>query len=110
MSGLRPVILIAFAPLLLGGCLAKTALDVATAPVKIASKAVDLATTSQSEADEARGREIRRREERIGKLQREHDKLAEKCLDGSDNACRDAIVVRQEIEALLPGVPVEPRS
>ena len=38
-------------------------------------KAVDLATTSQSEADEKRGREMRQREERLGKLQREFDKL-----------------------------------
>ena len=33
---MRPVLLLAFAaPLVLGGCLAKTALDVATAPVKV---------------------------------------------------------------------------
>ena len=44
---------------LLSGCLAKTALDVATAPVKVASKAADMATTSQSEADEKRGRAAR---------------------------------------------------
>ena len=106
----RPVFLIALAPLLLGGCLAKTALDIATAPVKIASKAVDLATTSQSEADEARGREIRRREEQLGKLEREHDKLMEKCLDGSDNACRDAVILQQQIQASLPAVPIEPRG
>ena len=59
------------APLLLGGCLAKTALDVATAPVKIASKTVDLATTSQSEADEKRGRELRKAEEKAGREARE---------------------------------------
>ena len=55
---------------LLSGCLGTVA-DVVTAPVKVAGKAVDLATTSQSEADEKRGREIRRREERLGKLERE---------------------------------------
>ena len=37
---------------MLPGCLAKTVVDVATAPVKVVSKGVDLATTSQSEADE----------------------------------------------------------
>ncbi len=34
---------------------------------KVASKSVDLATTSQSEADQKRGRQIRQREERLGK-------------------------------------------
>jgi len=96
-------------PLVLGGCLARTAVDVATAPVFVASKAVDLATTSQSEADEARGREIRRREERLGRLQREYEELADDCERGDDDACREAVVVRREIDAWLPMIPVEPR-
>jgi hypothetical protein len=54
----------------LGGCLARTAVDVVTLPVKVASSTVDVLTTSQSEADEKRGREIREREECIGKEQR----------------------------------------
>ena len=45
---------------LLGGCAAKamveTAVTAVTMPVKAASQAIDLATTSQSEADEKRGR------------------------------------------------------
>ena len=67
---MRPLIILTapLAALMLSGCLAKTVVDVATLPVKAASKAVDLATTSQSEADEKRGREIRRREERLAKL------------------------------------------
>lgn len=63
-------LIIALLPLSLGGCLAKTAIDVATLPVKAASKAVDVMTTSQSEADETRGRAIRKQEECIGKEQR----------------------------------------
>ena len=55
---------------LLGGCIAQTAVDVVTLPVKVASKTVDVMTTSQSEADEKRGRAIRKREECIGKEQR----------------------------------------
>ena len=51
----------------LGGCVAKTALDVVTLPVKAASKTVDLMTTSQSEADQKRGRAIRLHEECLGK-------------------------------------------
>lgn len=56
--------------LMLPGCIAKTALDVATLPVKAASAAVDAATTSQSEADEKRGRQIRLHEECVGKEER----------------------------------------
>jgi hypothetical protein len=52
----------------LPGCLARTAVSAVTLPVKVASSAVDVATTSQAEADQKRGREIRRREERLGKL------------------------------------------
>lgn len=92
----------------LSGCLAKTALDVATAPVRVVSKGVDLATTSQSEADEKRGREIRKREERLGKLQRERDKLERKCANRDRNACRELETVNAEIAILLPQVPYEP--
>jgi hypothetical protein len=60
----------ALLPLALSGCLANTALDIATLPVKAAAKTVDVLTTSQSEADEKRGRAIRKREECIGKEDR----------------------------------------
>ncbi len=109
MRGLKLVIL-PFAAFTLSGCLAKTALDVATAPVKVASKAVDLATTSQSEADEKRGREIRKREERLGKLSRQRDKLEKKCLEGDRRACDEAAQANAEIQALLPQVPLEPET
>ena len=94
------------AQLLLGGCVSTVA-SVVTAPVRIASRAVDLATTSQSEADEARGREIRRREEELGRLQRRYEDKAEDCDDGSDRACREAVALRREIDALIPTIPVE---
>ena len=52
-----PILTVAF---LLSGCvvgtIAETAVDVATIPVKVVSSGVDAATTSQSEADEKRGR------------------------------------------------------
>ena len=64
------ILIVALLPLALSGCLAKTALDIATLPVKAASKTVDVLTTSQSEADEKRGRAIREREECIGKEDR----------------------------------------
>lgn len=94
--------------LLLSGCIAKTALDVVTAPVKIASKAADVATTSQSESDEKRGRELRKREEELGKLDREREKLADKCYSGDRGSCRDLDEVEAEMRALRPGIPVEP--
>lgn len=73
---------ILLAPLALGGCVAsvaRTAFDVVTLPVKVASAGVDAATTSQSEADEKRGRELRKAEERSGRLARE---MRERCVKG----------------------------
>lgn len=57
-------------PALLAGCIgtvAKTAFDVVTLPVKVASAGVDAVTTSQSEADEKRGRELRKQDEERGR-------------------------------------------
>ena len=102
------LVLLAIASFSVSGCLAKTAFDVATAPVRAASKAVDLATTSQSEADEKRGREIRKREERLGQLQRERDKSDKACLNGDRRACDRSSALNAEIQLLLPQVPVEP--
>ena len=71
------IIVLALLPLALTGCIstiAKTAVDVVTLPVKVVSKTVDLATTSQSEADEKRGREVRKAEEAAGRGAREMDK------------------------------------
>ena len=69
--------------LLLSGCaigtVASTAVDVVTLPVKVASKTVDLATTSQSEADEKRGRELRKQDERRA---REERRMADRCRAG----------------------------
>ena len=49
------------------GTVASTAVDVVTLPVKVASATVDAVTTSQSEADEKRGRELRKAEARCRK-------------------------------------------
>jgi hypothetical protein len=73
------LIAIGGAALALQGCLAKTAVDVVTLPVKVASSGVDMATTSQSEADQKRGREIRQREERLGRLQRDYERQIDRC-------------------------------
>src|SRR3546814_15951981 len=58
------IVILAVLPLALTGCIAKTALDVATLPVKAASKTVDVMTPSQSAADEKRGRDVRKQVER----------------------------------------------
>lgn len=61
---------LALLPLALTGCIARTAADIVTLPVRAVSGGVDLLTTSQSEADEKRGRRIREREECMGKEER----------------------------------------
>lgn len=91
----------------LSGCLAKTALDLATAPVRVAGKAVDLATTSQSEADEKRGRALRKREERLGKLERSYRKNMQSCERGDDDACERARDDYAEMQEIMPTVPAE---
>ena len=102
------ITLLAAMCLLASGCVAKTLVDVATLPVRAGAKAVDLATTSQSEADENRGRELRKREERLGKLERSYANQRKKCDEGSEEACAEAQATYAEIEELLPTIPVEP--
>lgn len=102
------VIAVGAAAFALQGCLAKTAVSAVTLPVKVASSAVDVATTSQSEADQKRGREIRQREERLGKLRRDYDKQIDKCGEGDRQACDDARLTYAEMQQLLPTIPVEP--
>lgn len=92
----------------LGGCLAKTAFDVVTAPIKIAGKAVDLATTSQSESDEKRGRDLRKREERLGKLERRYAGVRSDCVNGSRSACDEARALYTEMQELSRTIPPPP--
>jgi hypothetical protein len=73
-GGMRNALFLGAALPLLSGCVvgtvAKTAVDVATIPVKVVSAGVDAATTSQKEADEKRGREMRKLDEERGKQAR----------------------------------------
>ena len=94
----------------LQGCLAKTAVSAVTLPVKVASSAVDVATTSQAEADQKRGREIRQREERLGRLQRDYNKQIDRCGEGDRNACDRARESYAEMQVLMPSLPVEPEK
>lgn len=93
------LVLSAIVVLTLSGCVASVVKDVVTAPVKIVSKTADVLTTSQSEADEKRGREIRKREEALGKLARQRDKAREKCDDGNSDACAKLQQLDDELEA-----------
>jgi hypothetical protein len=67
----------------LSGCIvadvADTAVAVVKVPVNVVSTGVDAATTSQKEADEKRGRELRKQEEQRGRLARE---MADRCRKG----------------------------
>lgn len=63
------ILLIALLPLLSGGCI-RTVASIVTVPVKVVSKGVGWATTSQSEADRNYGRKMRKDEAREGKERR----------------------------------------
>ena len=74
---MRSLLLIT-AALALSGCIARTAVDVVTLPVRAAvavvGAGVDAVTTSQSEADQARGRQLREEDERRGREAREAER------------------------------------
>ena len=92
-------LVLAIAPMiLLQGCVASMVSNVVTAPVKIVSKTTDILTTSQSESDEKRGRDMRKREENVGKLSRQLKKVQERCADGDRDACKKARNIRDQIE------------
>jgi hypothetical protein len=80
----------------LGGCVvgavANTAVDVVTLPVQVVSAGVDAATTSQSEADEKRGRDLRKQEEERGRLARQ---MAERCRKGKALPTDDCTAVQR---------------
>jgi hypothetical protein len=70
---MRPLI----APLLalsLGGCLAKTAVDVVTLPVRATAAGVRAVTPSHKKADEKRGRAMRKHDECMGREARQAQK------------------------------------
>lgn len=90
---MRFLLLVAAAAALPGcavGTIASTAVDVVTLPVKVVSAAVDAATTSQAEADQKRGREIRRQEQERGRQLR---LLEARCRSGRVLATDDCSLV-----------------
>jgi len=87
------------AALALGGCVG-TIGSVVTAPVKAVGKVADWTTTSQDEADRNRGRKLREREERLGKLARERARYSPKCDAGDRDACDRVARIDAEIATL----------
>ena len=78
----------ALLPVLTGGCVAKTAVNVVTFPVKATSKVVDWTTTSQSEADRNAGRKERKAREKALKDCRKHGGVD--CAGSRDGRSSDA--------------------
>ncbi len=68
----------------LSGCIAQTAASIVTLPVKVVSKTADVLTTSQSEADEKRGRAMRKQEEREAKERRRAEREARRERERND--------------------------
>ncbi len=79
---MRKVVFAALLPLVSGGCVAKTAFDIVTMPVKAAGQVADWATTSQDEADRNYGRKMREKEAKEG---REAKRRAERERDEQDD-------------------------
>lgn len=94
-----PLLLLPMA-LPMGGCIARAAVDAVTLPVRAVSGGVDALTTSQSEADEKRGRALREQEEEWGRLARQRDRAARDCTRGDDRACADMRAIDREMERL----------
>lgn len=88
------------ASLLLSGCVS-TAKTVVTAPFKAAGQVVDWTTTSQEEADRNRGRAMRERDAKIGKLDKQQQKALRRCERGDRDQCQRAQILDHEIEALM---------
>jgi hypothetical protein len=96
---------LALSSMMLSGCLVRSAADIVTAPVKVVGAGVDAATTSQSEADEKRGRDLRKTEEELGKLNRRYENQLKDCREGNDRACFQARETYSEIQILLRNNP-----
>lgn len=85
---MRMILLVA-TPLLLGGCIARTAVDIVTLPVRAMGAGVDALTTSQAEADQRRGRELREAEEREGREARRREREARRACERAPENCAE---------------------
>lgn len=71
-------------PLATGGCMAKAAVGLVSAPFKVAGQAADWATTSQDESDRNYSRNARKADAREGRARKSADRH---CRDDDDNWC-----------------------
>ena len=94
------IVVVMVSALVLSGCIARTAASVVTAPVRAGAQVADWATTSQDEADRARGRALRHREEQLGRLSRQRDSAARSCAAGNAGACAEQRRIESDINTL----------
>jgi hypothetical protein len=87
------VILLLASAFALSGCVAKTAVDLVTLPVRAAAgvvgAGVDALTTTQAEADRERGRRLREEDERRGREARRAERRGEREQDKERERPRD---------------------
>src|SRR3546814_21057089 len=95
---MRAFVIAALAAPLLVGCVSAVK-TVVTAPVKAVGQVADWSTTSQDESDRNRGRQLRKREERVGNLSRQRYQAGGKCRDRHEEQCRRAELSEHEIAA-----------
>lgn len=82
-SVMRALFILASA-LLTTACIARTAVDLVTLPVRAVSAGVDALTTSDSERDQRRGRQLREEDERRGRAARQAEEEARETERGGD--------------------------
>lgn len=82
---LVPILLLA-----LTGCVVRTAANIVTLPVRAVGAGVDAVTTSQSEADERRGREMRRAEERQAREDRRREREERRARQRAEDEAEEA--------------------
>lgn len=110
IRSLCSALMLSLSAMALSGCVARTAAAIVTAPVKVVGKGVDLMTTSQSEADEKRGREIRKREEELAKLERRYTKQLKRCREGERRECERARQTYNDMQELIATLPAAPED
>ena len=84
------MLLLTFSAATLSGCVAKTAFDIVTLPVRAAvavvDQSIDAVTTSQSERDRAAGRRLREEDERRGREARAEERRAREAARRGESA------------------------
>lgn len=74
--------------LLLPGCIARTAANIVTAPVRAGSQVVDWSTTSQEESDRNYGRKMRKQEAREAReRKKEEERRRRECREAGYDNC-----------------------